>query len=132
LNQRLERVSAEIRQILAEVVARGEIKDPRVQQAGIITFTHVRVTGDLREARALFMVHGADEAALERVQEGLESASGYLRRLIGKQLRLRTIPTLSFEIDRVFAQEEKVDALLREIEPAKPEPEPEPEPDDQS
>ena len=130
MNQRLERVSAEIRQILAEVVARGEIKDPRVQQAGIITFTHVRVTGDLREARALFMVHGADEAALERVQEGLESASGYLRRLIGKQLRLRTIPTLSFEIDRVFAQEEKVDALLREIEPAKPEPEP--EPDDQS
>ena len=44
---------------LGEVLARDEIKDPRVRGAGLITVTHVRVSGDLRHARALFTVHGA-------------------------------------------------------------------------
>jgi ribosome-binding factor A len=115
MSQRLERVQREIREILAEAMSRQVIKDPRVSGAGIITITHVRVTGDLREARALFMVHGADAATLERVREGLDSAAGFLRRLLGDRLTTRVIPTLSFEVDRVFEQEEKVEALLREI-----------------
>ena len=56
MNQRLERISSEIREILGGVVARGELKDPRVRDAGLITITHVRVTGDLREAIASFIV----------------------------------------------------------------------------
>jgi len=115
MNQRLERISNEIREIVGGALVHGDIKDPRVQQAGLITITHVRVTGDLREAHALFMVHDADEAALELVRQGLNSASGYLRRLIGQRLRLKVTPTLAFEIDRVFDQEAKIDALLREV-----------------
>jgi ribosome-binding factor A len=116
MNQRLERIASEIREILGAALVRGEIKDPRVQASGLITITHVRVTGDLREAKASFMVHDADEAALERTRQGLNSAAGYLRRLIGSQLRLKVTPTLTFEIDRVFEQEAKVDRLLHELE----------------
>lgn len=115
MNQRIERVQGEIREILGEVIVRGEIKDPRVREAGIITFTHVRVTGDLRQATALFMVHGADAAALARVREGLQSAAGFLRRRLGQRLQMRVIPTLTFEVDKVFEQEEKIEALLKEI-----------------
>jgi ribosome-binding factor A len=115
LNQRVERVAAEIREIIAGALTRGEIKDPRVRQAGLITVTHVRLTGDLRDAHALFMVHDADQETLERVREGLTSAAGYLRRLIGGQLRLRVTPSLTFVIDQVFEQEERIDALLREV-----------------
>jgi ribosome-binding factor A len=115
MNQRLERISSEIRELIGESVVRGEIKDPRVRDAGLITITHVRVTGDLREAHASFIVHDADEAALERVRQGLNSAAGYLRRLIGQQLRLKVTPTLVFEIDRVFDQEAKIDRLLHEV-----------------
>jgi ribosome-binding factor A len=115
MNQRLERVSSEIREILGEAVVRGEIKDPRVSDAGLITITHVRVTGDLREAHAAFIVHDADEETLERALHGLNSAAGYLRRLVGQQLRLRVTPTLIFEIDRVFEQEAKIDRLLHEV-----------------
>jgi len=111
----LERISSEIREILGGAVVRGEIKDPRVRDAGLITITHVRVTGDLREAHASFIVHDADEEGLERARQGLTSAAGYLRRLIGQQLRLRVTPTLIFEIDRVFEQEAKVDRLLHEV-----------------
>jgi ribosome-binding factor A len=115
MTQRTERVAGEIKQVLGELLVRGDIKDPRVRGVGLITITHVRVTGDLRQATALFMVHGVDRAGLERVRDGLDSASGYLRRAIGQRLRLKATPSLSFEIDRVFDQEEKVDALLREI-----------------
>lgn len=121
MSQRVERLASEFREVLGEVLARGEIKDPRVQDAGLITFTHVRVTGDLRQATVLFMVHGADAATLGRVRDGLNHAAGYLRRRLGKELTLRTIPSISFEVDRVFEQEAKVDALLREIGGKKPE-----------
>jgi ribosome-binding factor A len=115
MNQRLERVAGEIRELLGQVIVRGEIKDPRVRDVGLITVTHVRVTGDLREAHAAFIVHDADEAKMESVRQGLNSAAGYLRRLIGQQLRLKSTPTLTFEIDRVFDQEAKIDRLLHEV-----------------
>ncbi len=117
MSQRVDRLSGEIRQILSEIVTRQEIKDPGVRDAGLITFTHVRLTGDLRQATALFMVHGVDRPALERVREGLQRASGYVRHRLGKALNVRAIPTVSFEIDEVFEKEARVDALLREIAP---------------
>lgn len=101
--------------MLGEMIARDGIKDPRVRDVGLITFTHVKVTGDLRQARVLFIVHGATDKQLSDVRKGLQSASGYMRRLIGEQLRMRFTPTLEFSVDRVFEQEEKVDSILRDI-----------------
>jgi ribosome-binding factor A len=115
MTQRAERVAGEIRELLGEIVVRQEIKDPRVRGAGIITFTHVRVSGDLRQARAFFTVHGLDDESLERVRQGLASAAGFMRRRIGEQLRLKSTPALEFEVDRVFEQEARIDALLREV-----------------
>jgi ribosome-binding factor A len=117
MSQRVERVAGEVRAIVGEIIARQEIKDPRVRGSGLITVTHVRVTGDLRQACALFTVHGAGEAELERVRAGLEHASGYFRHAIGRRLRLKATPELTFEIDRVFEQATRVEALLREIAP---------------
>ena len=53
MSQRVERVASEVRGVLGEVLARDEIKDPRVRGAGLITVTHVRVSGDLQHARLL-------------------------------------------------------------------------------
>jgi ribosome-binding factor A len=116
-SQRVERVAGELRALVGEVLIRQEIKDPRVWGAGLITITHVRLSGDLRQACMLFTVHGAGDAELERVRQGLDHASGYLRREIGRRLRLKVTPSLSFEIDRVFDQASKVEALLRELVP---------------
>lgn len=120
MNQRVQRLAMEIKQVLGEIVTRQEIKDPRVQDAGLITLTHVRLSGDLQKATALFTVHGADAKALARVRDGLNHAGGYLRRRLGRELSVRIVPTVEFEIDRVFEQEAKVDALLREIAPPPP------------
>ncbi len=123
MSQRTERLAGEIRAVLGEALARGGIKDPRVQDAGIITFTHVRLTGDLRQARAFFTVHGADESAMERVRQGLTRAGGYLRHMLGQRLGTKVTPSLTFEIDRVFEQEAKIDALLRQVAEAPEAPE---------
>lgn len=115
MSDRVIRLAGQVREVLSEALVRGEVKDPRVRGAGIITITHVRLTGDLREATALFMVHGAGEGELERVRGGLDNAAGYLRRLIGKELSLRTIPTLAFEVDRVFEAESRVEKVFAEL-----------------
>ena len=113
MTQRTERVGGEIRELLGEIVVRQEIKDPRVRNAGIITFTHVRMTGDLRQAKAFFTVHGMDDDSLERVRQGLSSAANFIRRRIADRLRLKSTPTVTFEVDRVFEQEAHIDELLR-------------------
>jgi ribosome-binding factor A len=116
VSQRLERVAGEVRAVLGEVLARDEIKDPRVRGAGLITVTHVRVSGDLRHARALFTVHGLDDAALERVRAGLDHASGYFRQALSRRLRTKVSPAVTFEVDHVFEKAMRVETLLREIE----------------
>jgi len=121
MSQRLERVAGEVRAILGEVLARDEIKDPRVRGAGLITVTHVRVSGDLRHARALFTVHDADAATLERVRQGLDHASGYFRQAIARRLRMKVAPAVKFEVDKVFEQAERVEKILREEAAAHPE-----------
>jgi ribosome-binding factor A len=131
----MERVAGEVRAVLGEVLARDEIKDPRVRGAGLITVTHVRVSGDLRHAKALFTVHDLDEAGLDRVRQGLDHASGYFRRAIARRLRMKVAPAVTFEVDRVFEQAARVEKILADTAataPAKegPADEPAAEPDD--
>lgn len=128
MNQRTERLGAEIHSVLGGIIARGEIRDSRVRDAGLVTITAVRVTGDLREARVAFTVFGADEATLEKVRRGLEAARSYLQQALARQLRARNTALLKFEIDRGLDNAFRVDHLLREAasSPALGEPEPPP------
>jgi ribosome-binding factor A len=119
VSQRMERVAGEVRAVLGEALARDEIKDPRVRGAGLITVTHVRISGDLRHATALFTVHGLDTAGMERVRQGLDHASGYFRQAIARRLRMKVAPAVTFQVDRVFEQAERVEKILKEIEPAR-------------
>jgi ribosome-binding factor A len=113
----MERVAGEVRAVLGEALARDEIKDPRVRGAGLITVTHVRISGDLRHATALFTVHGLDPAGMERVRQGLDHASGYFRQAIARRLRMKVAPAVTFQVDHVFEQAERVEKILRDIEP---------------
>jgi ribosome-binding factor A len=116
----MERVAAEVRGVLGEVLSRDEIKDPRVRGAGLITVTHVRISGDLQHAGALFTVHGLDAAALERVRQGLNHASGYFRQAVSRRLRMKVAPAIKFEVDQVFEQAALVEKLLHEVAPPPP------------
>ena len=115
-NPRPARVAHEIQQEVASLLGRGAIKDPRV---GFVTITGVEMDRELRHATIFYSLIG-DEAALEETQQGLSSASGFLRRELAKNLRLRHAPELHFKYDASVAHGDKIERLLREVNQPKP------------
>ena len=115
--KRADRVSGLIQRELSRLLWR-EVKDPRLAQ---VTITAVRVSPDLRQARVFFRGLAGPEQ-LQGVLEGLESARGFLRGELGRRLRLRNAPELSFEVDQSVDWSLRVAQLLREVQPPGGEP----------
>ena len=107
-SQRVRRVAEEVREILAQEIPR--LKDPRL---GFVTVTDVRMTPDLHKAWVFYTVLG-DDKAKTGTRAGLRSARSHLRGIIGHEIRLRTVPDLEFEEDRLMEQAARVDELLKE------------------
>jgi ribosome-binding factor A len=119
VTRRTERVAEEIREEVARMIA-AELKDPRI---GFVTVTRVELTPDLRFARIHVGVLGA-EADRKKSLEGLERSSGFLRREVGRRLRLKHTPELQFRYDTGLDATERVAQLLdetRESEEREPE-----------
>lgn len=113
---RIEKVAEKLRHELSKIIQQ-ELKDPRI---GFVTITGVNVTRDLRLARVYFSVLG-DKVQKERVQKGLESAAGFIRKLIGQRVRLRYTPDLEFRLDESIEYCQHIDEVLRKIEEEKKE-----------
>jgi ribosome-binding factor A len=109
--QRSVRVGELIQKELSDIILRG-LRDPRV---GFVTIMSVDVTSDLRMARVYFTVMG-EESDSEETQKGLESASAYLRRELGKRIKLRHVPELLFKFDKSIAYGNHIESIIRKIE----------------
>ncbi|MCS6847680.1 MAG: 30S ribosome-binding factor RbfA [Anaerolineae bacterium] len=107
-----KRVNELIRMHLAELLER-ELNDPRVNGAQV-TITDVEVTPDVRHAKVFYSLIG-DEAQKAEVARGLESAAGWLSRELGKRLRTRHTPQLTFEFDESFERGDRLSRLLDEL-----------------
>ena len=79
-----------------------------------MTVTQVDVSGDLRNARAYVSLMGSDQEMADCWQ-GLKSSLGYLRREIGRRVRLRYTPELSLALDQTLDRSVRIQTLLREI-----------------
>ncbi len=94
---RSERVNEQIRRELAELI-RTEIKDPRLSaHMKLVTLTDVEVTADYAHAK-VFYTSLSDEH-LAAVDHGLKAAAGFLRRELGRRVRIHHIPELHFHYD---------------------------------
>lgn len=107
---RTQRVSALVREVISELL-RFEVKDPRVAS---ITLTEVEVTGDLREARIYYSAP-EDPAARKAIVDGLARASGFLRRELGRRVRLRSTPALDFRLDTSIEYGDRIERRLAEL-----------------
>jgi ribosome-binding factor A len=116
--KRADRVSGLIREELSQVLLR-EVKDPRLHA---VVITAVRVSTDLRHARILFTA-SARPGGMEEVLAGLQSAAGFLRGHLGRALRLRYAPELTFEADESVERSLHVAALLKQVAARKEAPE---------
>ena len=107
---RLQRIADRIRQDLSEFLIR-EISDPRLHQ---IYITDAKVDRELAFADIyVSAVEGASRSA--EVLEGLEHASGYLRRALAARIELRTFPRLRFHWDPTPEHADHIEHLLAEI-----------------
>lgn len=116
-SNRIGRINEEIQRELASLIP--NVKDPRV--TGMISVTAVETTPDLRYAKVY--VSMLDKSSAREVVKGLKSAAGYLRREIGRSLRLRYTPELVFEEDDSISQGAHILQLLRDpavVKPANP------------
>ncbi|HSF57962.1 MAG TPA: 30S ribosome-binding factor RbfA [Candidatus Binatia bacterium] len=110
--QRSDRVGDLLVELIAELLRR-EIRDPRL---GAVTITAAKVSKDLRHARIYFSLLGGRDDKQE-VLAGLESATGFIRSKIGKQLNLRFVPTLEFFYDETPDEAQRIEDLLKQVKP---------------
>lgn len=108
-SQRQLRVGELLRHALAELFARGDLRDPDLMDAAI-TVVEVAASPDLKQATAYVMPLGGSDA--ERVMAGLSRSRKFIRGQIGRQVTLKHIPEISFELDSSFDYSERIDALL--------------------
>jgi ribosome-binding factor A len=125
---RKERVETLIREKIGTMIARGRIKDPRVNS--FITITRVQVSKDLVWADVYVSVFDSGVAidtaeedggarkrhAAPEVARGLESAAGFIQAELAREMRLRVTPKLRFHLDKGLEEEfemiQKIDSLV--------------------
>ena len=107
---RQERIAEAIGQE-ASMVIQNKLKDPRL---GFVTIIRVEVTPDLRYAKIFFSVLG-NEDAYEKTKEALDSALGFVRKLVAGRLNLRFAPEIAFYEDRSTEYSVRIEEVLNEV-----------------
>ena len=104
------RINSEVQRELANII-RGEIKDPRIHP--LTSVVTVEVAPDLKTCKAYISVLG-DQEAQEKTLEGLNSAVGYIRRQLAKNLNLRNTPEIRLIMDQSIEYGVHMSKLINE------------------
>src|SRR6185436_6763206 len=110
-HRRSDRVAEAIRTEVATFLAE-DAKDPRIQ--GLVTVTSVEITRDLRHADVDISILGTDTER-QATLDGLASLAGHLRAHVGRNLRLRLDPEITFKYDESIARAARINELLGQI-----------------
>lgn len=109
-SQRQLRVGEEIRHALADILRRGDFRDPGLQDVNV-TVTEVRVSPDLKNATAFVMPLGGGHP---EVIAALNHAAPFFRAQIAHAVRLQHAPRIGFQEDTSFAYADRIDRLLHD------------------
>ena len=111
-SQRQLRVGEELRHVLAEVLARGGLRDPALKDLSI-TVSEVRASPDMRQATAFVMPLGGAADPVE-LMAALNRAAPFLSHEVGRRITMKYTPSLHFELDSVFDEAQRIESLLRQ------------------
>ncbi len=107
---RIDRINQAIKEEISRII-HLEVKDPRLQ---FVTVTHVEVTRDLQHAKVYFSVLG-NTAKVKEAQQGLDSARGFIRKLVGERVRLRYTPQIDFIFDETIEYSARIEETIERI-----------------
>lgn len=109
---RVLKVGEAMRHVLADVLARGDIRDP-VLDRQIISVSEVRMSPDLRHATIYIMPVGGSETDQQAVLAALNGHGRQIRHEVARRVNTKYAADLHFRIDESFAEAARIDALLR-------------------
>ena len=104
------RLEGEMRSVLSELL-RIEVNDPRLTG---VTVSLVRLSADRSTAKVYFSVIGDEERERE-ASDGFSAASAFMRRQLGKKMRLRILPSLEFLRDTSYEYGDRMERLFDRI-----------------
>jgi ribosome-binding factor A len=108
---RSARLNESLLEVLAEELER--LSDPRLE---LVTLTGVDVNRDLSRAKVFYSTLAASsEGHDDEAAAGLRAAASHLRGVVGRQLRIRQVPALVFEVDSGMVAGVRIEQILREI-----------------
>ena len=96
----------------------GQMKDPRLTGAGLLTVTRLDVTPDLDQARVHISVMGASDQATAEAVKALNKASGHVRTEVSRRMHIRKAPRFVFVADDGAAYAAHISEVLRDLEAA--------------
>lgn len=105
--ERTERIEEEIKKIVSKVIGQ-ELHDPRL--TGMISVTKVSVTGDLKYCKVFISMLGTKDE--NEAMDALKSASGYVRREIGNNVRMHSTPEVKFVFDDSMEYGDKIQKII--------------------
>lgn len=110
-NYRVGRVAQEILKEVNDIL-RNTVRDPRVEG---ITITEVELTGDLQEAKIYYSSLEQDEQSKKDIKEGLDRATGLVRKQLGTRLTTYRTPEIFFVRDESVEYGNRIDELLNKL-----------------
>ncbi len=105
---RSDRVAQQVQREIAMILQR-EIKDPRV---GMVTVSDVELTKDLQHAKIFVTFFLNQDENVEAGVKILNDASGYIRSLLGKAMKLRVVPEIRFFYDQTLVEGMRISNLV--------------------
>lgn len=111
--QRQLRVGESLKHVIAQTLQRGGFNDPALYEASSITVTEVRISPDLKQATVYAMPLGGRN--LGAVLQALNANAYVFQADIGRQVKMKFTPRLTFVEDETFNNVDKIDNILRSV-----------------
>jgi len=111
VSQRQLRVGEMVKQALSLIFIKGEAKIPNLE-TNLITVTEVRMSPDLKSARAFVIPLGGKDS--KKTVDLLKEFSHIVRKILSKKKEMKYLPKVSFVEDKSFEYAEKIEKLIKQ------------------
>ncbi len=108
--QRHERLEQDVKIALSDIIM-NEVKEPDV--TGLISVTSVHITPDQKYAKVYVSVYGKTNK--NKVIEALKKATGFIKKELGRRVRMRNMPDITFVLDESMEYGAHMDKVIKEV-----------------
>lgn len=110
---RTSRLNGEYQKEISVILRK--VKDRNPQMKGLISVTETDVAPDLKTAYVYVSIYGVNDTETNQALEILQENAGFIRHELSQVMRMRTVPSLTFRLDRSMVYGAKMDELFKSI-----------------